>query len=62
MSSRRDDRTYYRDRAEAEIAAAHGAEHPMAARAHFTLAALYLDLAYNPDACLGSPDLVDLKT
>jgi hypothetical protein len=47
---RRDDRAYYRDRAEFEIEAAHSAGHPVAARAHYTLAAYYLDLAYNPDA------------
>lgn len=44
------DRSYYRDRAEVEIEAAHGADHPIAARAHYTLAAHYLDLAYNPEA------------
>jgi hypothetical protein len=57
MSRRRDDRSYYRDRAEAEIEAAHDAGHPMAARAHYTLAAHYLDLAHNPEAAdLGPPN------
>jgi hypothetical protein len=53
----RDDRSYYRDRAEAEIEAAHDAGNPVAARAHYTLAAHYLDLAHNPEAAThGPPD------
>jgi len=44
------DRSYYKARAEAEIEAAHAAGHPRAARAHFVLAAYYLDLAYNPES------------
>jgi hypothetical protein len=44
------DRFYYGERAEAEIEAAHQANHPAAARAHYVLAAYYLDLAHNPDA------------
>jgi hypothetical protein len=47
------DRSYYQERAEAEIEAAHQASHPAAARAHYVLAAHYLDLAHNPD---GGPD------
>jgi hypothetical protein len=44
------DRDYYEARAEAEIDAAHRATHPAAARAHYVLAAYYLDLAHNPDS------------
>jgi hypothetical protein len=51
----RDDRSYYRARAETEIEAAHGAGHPVAARAHYTLAAHYLDLAHNPDSPAPGP-------
>lgn len=58
MFSGRDDRSYYRERAETEIEAAHGAGHPVAARAHYTLAAHYLDLAHNPEA----PRLVPLTS
>lgn len=43
------DRSYYEERAEAEIEAAHQARHPAAARAHYVLAAYYLDLAHNPE-------------
>jgi hypothetical protein len=50
LFSGRDDRAYYRARAETEIEAAHEAGHPVAARAHYTLAAHYLDLAHNPEA------------
>ena len=42
------ERAYYEARAEAEIDAAHRAGHPAAARAHYLLAAFYLDLAHNP--------------
>jgi hypothetical protein len=54
------DRSYYEERAEAEIEAAHAACHPLAARAHYLLAAHYLDLAHNPDSLVnpGSPVLV----
>ncbi len=45
-----DERTYFRNRAEAEIRAAQSAAHPDAARAHYLLAGYYLDLAYNPAA------------
>ena len=44
------DRSYYEERAEAEIEAAHAACHPLAARAHYVLAAYYLDLTYNPES------------
>jgi hypothetical protein len=44
------DRFYYEERAEAEIEAAHAACHPQAARAHYVLAAYYLDLAHNPES------------
>ena len=43
-----DERAYFRQRAEAEIAAARAAGHPDAARAHYRLAGYYLDLAFNP--------------
>jgi hypothetical protein len=46
----KDDRNYYRRRAEAELEAAERATDPKAARAHFLLAGYYLDLAYNADA------------
>ncbi len=42
------ERAYFEARAEAEIDAAHRAAHPAAARAHYVLAAFYLDLAHNP--------------
>jgi hypothetical protein len=44
---RTDRRAYYRERAEAEIAAADRAEHPEARTAHSMLAGFYLDLAHN---------------
>ena len=53
--SLRDDRAYYRERAEVEIEAAHGAGHPVAARAHYALAAPYLDLVHNPEAPRPAP-------
>lgn len=43
------DRHYYRGRAEDELAAADTAAHPGAAKAHYLLAGLYLDRAYNAD-------------
>ena len=54
------DRSYYEQRAETEIEAAHAAGHPLAARAHYLLAANYLDLAHNPEAGVSpeSPMLV----
>ena len=42
------DRAYFQDRAEAEIEAAQGAEHPSVARAHYLLAGYYLDRVFNP--------------
>ncbi|MDB5670704.1 MAG: hypothetical protein JWO25_1663 [Alphaproteobacteria bacterium] len=47
-SMRTCDRGYFRQRAEAEIEAAYEARHPEAARAHYLLAAYYLDLTHNP--------------
>lgn len=41
-----DQRRYFRDRAEAEIAAASATGNPAACRAHYELAELYLDRAY----------------
>ena len=45
-----EERSYFRERAEAEINAAHRACHPEAAKAHYRLAGYYLDLAHNPNA------------
>jgi hypothetical protein len=60
----KDDRDYYRRRAEAELEAAERATDPKAARAHFLLAGYYLDLAYNADAELavivGASSVVDI--
>ncbi len=42
-----DARTYFRDRAEAELQAGQSAQHPRAAQTHFLLAGLYLDRAFN---------------
>jgi hypothetical protein len=44
------DRSYYYDRAEAELEAAQKAAHPGAVNAHYLLAGYYLDLVYNPDS------------
>lgn len=41
------DHHYYRGRAEDELAAAETAAHPGAAKAHYLLAGLYLNRAYN---------------
>ena len=41
---------YYRARAEDELAAAQGAKHPEAVKAHYLLAGFYLDLAHNAEA------------
>jgi hypothetical protein len=41
-----EDRTYYEDRAEAELACAQKSEDPAAVRAHYALAGYYLDLVY----------------
>lgn len=46
------ERSYFRDRAEAEIEAAQSASHPDAAKAHYRLAGYYLDLAFNPNATM----------
>lgn len=47
-----EERSYFRERAEAEIDAAHDACHPEAAKAHYRLAGYYLDLAFNPNATI----------
>jgi hypothetical protein len=44
----RDDRTYFMKRAEAQVEFARAAACENAARAHFHLAGLYWDRAYNP--------------
>jgi hypothetical protein len=41
---------YYEERAEREIELAQAAKHENAVRAHYELAALYLDLVHGPDA------------
>src|ERR1044072_4318867 len=60
MTMRDRDRAYYRARAEEEIEAAHAAPHPEAARAHYVLAAHYLDLAHNPEPALRASPADDL--
>jgi hypothetical protein len=40
-------RSYFEDRAEAEIKAAQEATHPNAVSAHYRLAGFYLDLTHN---------------
>jgi hypothetical protein len=42
-----DDKAYFQQRAEAEIALAQKAEHPEAARSHYLLAGHYLDLVHS---------------
>lgn len=42
-----EDRAYFQQRAEAEIALAQKAEHPDAARSHYLLAGYYLDLVHS---------------
>jgi hypothetical protein len=44
------ERSYFQERAEAELSAAQGADHPEAVRAHYILAGYYLDFAFNPQA------------
>jgi hypothetical protein len=44
---RETDRSYYRERAEDELARARAAATPEAGRAHFMLAGLYFDFAFN---------------
>ncbi len=44
-----DDQSYYLRRAEAEIALAQCAAHPLAVRAHYHLAGHYLDRAYGAE-------------
>jgi len=43
------DREYFEKRAEAELELAQTAEHASVVRAHYTLAAYYLDRIHNPD-------------
>ena len=42
------DRSYFRERAEAALAAATRASHPKAVEAHYWMASHYLDLANDP--------------
>jgi hypothetical protein len=42
-----DEKSYFLERAEAEIALAQQAEHPDACRSHYLLAGYYLDIVYN---------------
>lgn len=42
-----EDKAYFQQRAEAEIALAQKAEHPEAARSHYLLAGYYLDLVHS---------------
>ncbi len=44
----RSDRSYFQERAEAELAAACRASHPKAVEAHYQMASHYLDLANDP--------------
>lgn len=44
-----DDHTYFRSRAEAELAAAEHSAHPGDAQAHYLLAGCYLNRAYDSD-------------
>lgn len=44
---RETDRSYYRERAEDELARARAAATPAAGRAHFMLAGFYFDFAFN---------------
>jgi hypothetical protein len=45
----REDLLYFQERAEQEIRRAEAAEHPKAVRAHYELAAYYLELVHNPE-------------
>ncbi len=51
------DRTYFYERAEQELAMAQQAAGPESSRAHYELAGHYLDLAYGGDQ--GTPPTVD---
>lgn len=42
-----DEKDYFQQRAEAEIALAQKAEHPDACRSHYLLAGYYLDIVHN---------------
>jgi hypothetical protein len=43
------DRDYFEERAEAELSMAQAAAHPAAVRAHYMMAAFYLDRLHFPD-------------
>jgi hypothetical protein len=43
------DRDYFEERAEAELSMAQAAAHPAAVRAHYQMAAFYLDRLHFPD-------------
>ena len=45
-----DEKNYFQQRAEAEIALAQQAEHPDACRSHYLLAGYYLDIVHNEEA------------
>jgi hypothetical protein len=47
---RSDTRSYYEQRAEAELEMAQQAEHPAAVRAHYELAGMYLDQLHRKPA------------
>ena len=44
-----DEKNYFQQRAEAEIALAQRAAHPDACRSHYLLAGYYLDIVYNDE-------------
>jgi hypothetical protein len=51
------DKDYFEERAEAELSMAQAAAHPAAVRAHYMLAAFYLDRLHFPDdTAVGSPN------
>ena len=47
-------RSYFRERAETQLRAGQSAHHPEAAKAHYLLAGLYFDRAYNAQAEQGA--------
>lgn len=55
------ERSYFRERAEDELAAARAARHPEAARAHYLLAGYYLDLAHNPEAGIAAAETAPVR-
>lgn len=52
-----DERAYYLQRAEAELALAQNASHPAAVKAHYHLAGYYLDRVYSDDVRLKMPKI-----